>query len=38
MNWAIIGLLLRVSDQTRRPAPEIATFDRDEPTQVVKAI
>lgn len=38
MNWAIIGLLLRISDQTRRPAPEIATFDRDEETQVVKAI
>ena len=38
MNWVIIGLLLRISDQTRRPAPEIATFDRDEPTQVVKAI
>ena len=36
MNWAIIGLLLRISDQTRRPAPEIATFDRDEATQVVK--
>ena len=27
MNWAIIGLLLRISDQTRRPAPEISTFD-----------
>ena len=38
MNWAIIGLLLRISDQTRRPAPEISTFDRDEETQVVKAI
>ena len=38
MNWVIIGLLLRISDQTRRPAPEIATFDRDEPTQVVKTI
>lgn len=38
MNWAIIGLLLRISDQTRRPAPEIATFDSDEPTQVVRAI
>lgn len=37
-NWAIIGLLLRISDQTRRPAPEVSTFDRDEPTQVVKAI
>jgi cell division protein FtsW (lipid II flippase) len=36
MNWAIIALLLRISDQTRRPAPEISTFDRDEETQVVK--
>ncbi|WP_456695040.1 FtsW/RodA/SpoVE family cell cycle protein [Aeromicrobium sp. P5_D10] len=36
MNWAIIGLLLRISDQTRRPAPEISTFQSDEETQVVK--
>ncbi|MCW2830946.1 MAG: cell division protein [Aeromicrobium sp.] len=36
MNWAIIGLLLRISDQTRRPAPEISTFASDEETQVVK--
>ena len=36
MNWAIIALLLRISDQTRRPAPEISTFDREEETQVVK--
>jgi cell division protein FtsW (lipid II flippase) len=36
MNWAIIGLLLRISDQTRRPAPEISTFSHDEETQVVK--
>ncbi len=36
MNWAIIGLLLRISDQTRRPAPEISTFESDEETQVVK--
>ena len=36
MNWAIIGLLLRISDQTRRPAPEISTFDSNEETQVVK--
>lgn len=38
MNWAIIGLLLRISDQTRRPAPEISTFDRNEETQVVKSV
>lgn len=37
-NWAIIALLLRISDQTRRPAPETSTFAGDEPTQVVKAI
>ncbi|KQX74177.1 MULTISPECIES: FtsW/RodA/SpoVE family cell cycle protein [Aeromicrobium] len=36
MNWAIIGLLLRISDQTRRPAPEISTFDSNDETQVVK--
>jgi cell division protein FtsW (lipid II flippase) len=36
MNWAIIGLLLRISDQTRRPAPEVSTFRNDEDTQVVK--
>lgn len=37
MNWAIIALLLRISDQTRRPAPDVSTYDRDEETQVVKA-
>lgn len=36
MNWAIIGLLLRISDQTRRPAPEVAPFEQDEETQVVR--
>ena len=36
MNWAIIGLLLRISDQTRRPAPEISGFDSSDDTQVVK--
>jgi len=36
MNWAIIALLLRISDQTRRPAPEISTVQSDEETQVVK--
>ncbi len=36
MNWAIVALLLRISDQTRRPAPEASTFDHDEETQVVR--
>jgi cell division protein FtsW (lipid II flippase) len=36
MNWAIIALLLRISDQTRRPAPEVSSFASDEETQVVK--
>ncbi len=36
MNWAIIALLLRISDQTRRPAPEISAIQSDDETQVVK--
>lgn len=36
MNWAIIALLLRISDQTRRPAPVAAPLSRDEDTQVVR--
>ena len=36
MNWAIIAILLRVSDQTRRPAPEISRIESDEETQIVK--
>lgn len=36
MNWVIIAILLRISDQTRRPAPEISAMSRDEDTQVVK--
>nr|WP_156794240.1 FtsW/RodA/SpoVE family cell cycle protein [Aeromicrobium marinum] len=36
MNWAIIALLLRISDQTRRPAPPVAVIEQDEATQVVR--
>lgn len=36
MNWVIIALLLRISDQNRRPAPEVGTIERDDETQVVK--
>jgi cell division protein FtsW (lipid II flippase) len=36
MNWAIIGLLLRISDQTRRPAPTVVPLAGDEETQVVR--
>jgi cell division protein FtsW (lipid II flippase) len=40
-NWAILGLLLRISDQARRPAPPVdaanlATQGSDAVTQVVK--
>jgi len=40
-NWVIIALLLRISDQARRPAPSLAPDDDDqdvETTQVVKAV
>lgn len=36
MNWAIIALLLRISDQTRRPAPTVAPLAQDDETQVVR--
>ncbi|GAA1723465.1 FtsW/RodA/SpoVE family cell cycle protein [Aeromicrobium alkaliterrae] len=36
MNWAIIAILLRISDQTRRPAPAVQAVGEDEATQVVK--
>ena len=39
-NWVIIALLLRISDQARRPAPRLDpvddTSDDSETTQVVK--
>ena len=38
-NWVIIGLLLRISDQARRPLPELTSNDSgdagDDATQVV---
>ncbi|GAA1477465.1 FtsW/RodA/SpoVE family cell cycle protein [Nocardioides aestuarii] len=40
-NWVIIALLLRISDQARRPAPSLTPDDADadsEATQVVKAV
>jgi cell division protein FtsW (lipid II flippase) len=36
INWAIVGILLRISDQARRPAPEVRPLAQDDATQVVK--
>ncbi len=33
-NWVVVALLLRISDQVRRPAPDLSSPD-DEATQVV---
>ncbi len=35
-NWAIIALLLRISDHARRPAPQISVAEDDDATQVVR--
>lgn len=34
-NWALIALLIRISDAARRPAPPLAAPVEDAPTQVV---
>lgn len=35
-NWVIVALLLRISDQARRPLPDLSFSASDEATQVVK--
>jgi cell division protein FtsW (lipid II flippase) len=34
-NWAVIALLLRISDQARRPPPDLSPPAEDDATQVV---
>jgi cell division protein FtsW (lipid II flippase) len=35
-NWVVIGLLLRISDHVRRPAPQLPALSEEDPTQVVR--
>jgi cell division protein FtsW (lipid II flippase) len=35
-NWVVIGLLLRISDQVRRPLPEVQPLMADDATTVVR--
>jgi cell division protein FtsW (lipid II flippase) len=35
-NWVVIGLLLRISDQVRRPLPDVRPLQMDDATQVVR--
>jgi cell division protein FtsW (lipid II flippase) len=35
-NWVVIGLLLRISDQVRRPLPDVRPLEMDDATQVVR--
>jgi cell division protein FtsW (lipid II flippase) len=37
-NWVVIGLLLRISDQVRRPLPELQPLEMDEATTVVPVV
>jgi cell division protein FtsW (lipid II flippase) len=34
-NWVVVALLLRISDQARRPPPDLAPPSADDATQVV---
>ncbi len=37
-NWAVIGLLLRISDQARRPLPDLRAPAEDDATQMVRQV
>jgi len=37
-NWVVIGLLLRISDQVRRPLPDLQPLEMDEATQLVPVV
>jgi cell division protein FtsW (lipid II flippase) len=37
-NWVVIGLLLRISDQVRRPLPDVRPLSMDDATQVVRQV
>ena len=37
-NWMVIALLLRISDQARRPPPDLAPLTDDDTTQVVPLV
>jgi hypothetical protein len=37
-NWMVIALLLRISDQARRPLPTVTPVTGDDTTQVVPLV